>query len=165
MWNNRMASFRSTHYPRSKNTFVITQEYAMRYYAVLMFITLIGAVIRSYKDKDMMIFAVFALVGCILLGNLLAHVKLKRSIAEIFFVNDGFSIISVHDILHQSPKRSFPLRFANPTRTQDQIQFHFEDQIMHLKREDWEDEFDLIWNWFISGTVEMGAAPGLEDFE
>jgi hypothetical protein len=164
MWSNRMASFRSTHYPRSKNTFVITQEYAMRYYLVLMFIVLIGAVIRSYKGKEMIIFGVIALIGSILLGNLLAHVKLKRSVAEIFFVNDGFSIISVHDILHQSPKRSFPLRFANPTRTEDEIQFHFEDQIMHLKREDWADEFDLIWNWFISGTVEMGAAPGIEEY-
>jgi hypothetical protein len=95
MWSNRMASFRSTHYPRSKNTFVITQEYAMRYYLVLMFIVLIGAVIRSFKGKEMIIFGVIALIGSILLGNLLAHVKLKRSVAEIFFVNDGFSIISV----------------------------------------------------------------------
>ncbi len=163
MWSNRMTSFRSGHYPRSKNTFLITQEYAMRYYLVLMFIVLVGAVIRSMKEKEMIIYIILALVACIFLGNLLAHVKLRRSIAEIFFVNDAFSIISVHDILHQSPKRSFPLRFANPTRTQDEIQFHFEDQIMHLKREDWADEFDLIWNWFNSSTLEMGAVPDLED--
>lgn len=160
-----MASFRSTHYPQSKNAFIIKQEYAMRYYGVLMLIMLVGGVIRSYKDRDMIVFIVIALIGCIALGNLLAHVKLKRSIAEIFFVNDGFSIISVHDILHQSPKRSFPLRFANPTRTQDRIQFHFEDQIMTLEREDWAEEFDLIWNWFISGSVEMGASPSLDDLE
>ena len=163
MWNNRMASFRSAHYPRTKNTLLITQEYAMRYYLVLMFIVMVIAVIRSYKDKEMIIFGIIALVVSVLLGNLLAHVKLRRSVAEIFFVNDGFSIISVHDILHESPKRSFPLRFANPTRTQDQIQFHFEDQIMHIKREDWPEEFELIWTWFISGSVEMGAAPTLED--
>jgi hypothetical protein len=162
MWNNGKASFRSAHYPRTKNTFLITQEYAMRYYLVLMFIVLIGAVIRSYKGKEMVIFGVIAAVVSLLLGNLLAHVKLRRSIAEILFVNDGFSIISVHDILHQSPKRSFPLRFANPTRTQDTIQFHFEDQIMTIQREDWAEEFDLIWNWFISGTVEMGASPEME---
>lgn len=162
MWNNGKASFRSVHYPRTKNTFLITQEYAMRYYLVLMFIVLIGAVIRSYKGKEMVLFGVIAALVSLLLGNLLAHVKLRRSIAEILFVNDGFSIISVHDILHQSPKRSFPLRFANPTRTQDTIQFHFEDQIMTIQREDWAEEFDLIWNWFISGTVEMGASPEME---
>ena len=167
-----MTSFRSNHYPRSKNTFLIKQEYAMRYYAALMFIALLGVIIRSYKDResmafdtDMTIIGVIAFASCIFLGNLLAHVKLKRSIAEIFFVNDGLSIISVHDILHQSPKRSFPLKFANPTRTQDEIQFHFEDQIMHIKREDWPEEFDLIWNWFISGSMEMGAAPDLDDLQ
>ena len=165
MWNNRMTSFRSQHYPRSKNTFMVTQEYAGRYYMVLMLIVLIGAVIRTYKDRDMVIYSIAALVICILLGNLFAQVKMRRSIAEIFFVNDGFSIISVHDILHQSPKRSFPLKFANPTRSNDIIQFHFEDQILTLRREDWGDEFDLIWNWFISGTLEFGAAPGAEDIE
>lgn len=164
MWNNRMASFRSEHYPRSKNTLLVTQEYAGRFYLVLVFIVLIAAVIRSYKDKEMIVFSIVALVLCLILGNLFAQVKMRRSIAEIFFVNDGFSIISVHDILHQSPKRSFPLKFANPTRTQDEIQFHFEDQILTLRREDWGEEFDLIWNWFISGSVEYGAAPSLEDF-
>jgi hypothetical protein len=157
MWNNRMASFRSQHYPRSTNTLLVTQEYAGRYYFVLAMIVLIGAVIRSYKSKEMIIYSIVALVLCVLLGNLFAQVKMRRSIAEIFFVNDGFSIISVHDILHQSPKRSFPLKFANPTRTNDEIQFHFEDQIMTLKREDWGDEFDLIWNWFTAsgqGTME-----------
>jgi hypothetical protein len=163
MWNNGKASFRSQHYPRTTNTFLVTQEYAGRYYMVLIFIVLIGAVIRSYKDKEMIIFTVVALILCILLGNLLAQVKMRRSIAEIFFVNDGFSIISVHDILHQSPKRSFPLKFANPTRTENEIQFHFEDQILTIRREDWGEEFDLIWNWFISGMVDYGAPPGMED--
>jgi hypothetical protein len=157
MWNNGKASFRSQHYPRSKNVLLVTQEYAGRYYMVLMFIVLIGAVIRSYKDREMILFSVIALIACILLGNLFAQVKMRRSIAEIFFVNDGFSIISVHDILHQSPKRSFPLKFANPTRTENQIQFHFEDQILHLKREDWGDEFDLIWNWFYSDMPQFDS--------
>jgi hypothetical protein len=159
MWSNRMASFRSNHYPKSKNKLMVGQEYAGRYYLVLAFIVLVGAVIRTYKDREMVIFSVAALVLCILLGNLFAKVKMRRSIAEIFFVHDGFSIISVHDILHESPKRSFPLKFANPTRTENEIQFHFEDQIMTIRREDWGDEFDLIWNWFISGTVDFGAPP------
>jgi predicted membrane protein len=160
-----MGSFRSGHYPRNTNAFVITQEYAMRYYFVLMFIAMLGAVIRTYKQKEMLIFTIIAGALVLLLGNMMAHVRLRRDIAEIFFVNDGFSIISVHDILHKSPKRSFPLKWANPTRTQDEIQFHFEDQIMTLKREDWGSEFDLIWNWFLSGSLEMGAPAGMEAFE
>jgi hypothetical protein len=157
MWNNGSASFRSQHYPRSKNTLLVTQEYAGRYYFVLMMIVLIGAVIRTYKDREMIVFSIVALILCILLGNLFAQVKMRRSIAEIFFVNDGFSIISVHDILHQSPKRSFPLKFANPTRTENEIQFHFEDQIMTLKREDWGGEFELIWSWFTSGMMHADS--------
>lgn len=168
MWNNRMASFRSAHYPTGRSTFVITQEYAMRYYLTLLFIVLVIGVIRSSKGfevRDMTIFVAVSVLVSLFIGNVLAKAKLRRSIAEIFFVNDGFSIISVHDILHQSPKRSFPLKFANPRRTQDEIEFHWEDQIMTLRREDWGDEFDLIWNWLISGSVEMGAAPGLEDLD
>jgi hypothetical protein len=168
MWNNGKASFRSQHYPRSTNTLLVTQEYAGRYYFVLLFIVMIGAVIRSYNNKEMILFSIIALILSVLLGNLFGQVKLRRSIAEIFFVNDGFSIISVHDILHKSPKRSFPLKFANPTRTENAIQFHFEDQILQLKREDWGDEFDLIWNWFNTDVMQFDSyrepfAPSAEE--
>jgi hypothetical protein len=163
MYNNRMTSFRSTNYPQRRSIFLVTQEYAMRYYMVLLMFVMVGVMLQINAQKNPVYLGVGGSIASILLGNLLAHVKLRRSIAEIFFLNDGFSIISVYDILHQSPKRSFPLRFANPTRTEDQIQFHFEDQIMHLKREDWGDEFDLIWSWFISGSADYGAVIGEEE--
>lgn len=148
MWNKRIMSFRSRHYPTAKSTFFVTQEYAMRYYAILAMILMIGVMLRVYAKLDIVIFGIVGAGLCLLLGNLFAQVQLKRKIAEIFFVNDGFSIISIHDILHQSPKRSFPLRFANPTRSDDMIQFHFEDQILQIKKEDWGEEFELIWDWF-----------------
>ncbi len=159
MYNNRMTSFRSQHYPRSKQAFVIGQEYAIRYYAIFMLFVMIAVMIRLYAHREVVYFGVIGAVIAILLGNIFSGVKMRRSIAEVFFVNDGFSIISVYDILHQTPKRSFPLKFANPTRTADQIQFHFEDQIMFIKREDWPEEFELIWSWFNSGTPQYGAAP------
>lgn len=150
MWDKRMMSFRSSNYPRSSQAFRVTQEYAMRYYAIFFFLVMAVVVIRleqGHNTQDTVLFGLIGTMVAILLGNLMARVQLKRKIAEIFFVNDGFSVISIYDIVHQTPKRSFPLKFANPTREEDRIQFHFEDQIMHIKKEDWGDEFDLIWNW------------------
>jgi hypothetical protein len=164
MWSNRITSFRSRHYPRSKQAFVVTQEYAMRYYAILSFIGMVGVVLRVYYQREVIIFGISAAVVSLLLGNLLANIQLRRNIAEIFFVNDGFSVISIHDILHQNPKRSFPLRFANPTRAGETIQFHFEDQIMTIKKEDWGEEFDLIWNWLNTTQADF-VTSSTGDFE
>ena len=87
----------------------------------------------------------------LILGNIVAYVTLKKQIAEVFFVGDSFSLISTYDILFKEPHRSFPIHLANPTRNADLIQLHYEDQIIMLKREDW-DEFELIWNWLTSAN-------------
>lgn len=162
MSSNRIMSFRSRHYPKAASAFRIRQEYAMRYYAALFFIVMIGAVLRIQAGHDGLIFGVIGLMGATLLGNVMARVQLRRSIAEIFFINDGFSIISIEDILQQSAKRSFPLRFADPTRTETQIQFNFEDQIITLHKEDWEAEFDLIWTWLTQGIHDYAAHLGIQ---
>lgn len=157
MWNNRMTSFRSRDYPRSRQRFVIQQEYALRYYAMFAIVVMIGVAIRLNAQKEVTLFGIIGAGIAILLGNLMAHVQLKRKIAEIFFVNDTFSVINVHDILHQSEPQSFPLRFANPVREGDRISFHYEDQIMYINREDWGDEFDLIWNWFNQSHLDYSS--------
>ena len=76
---------------------------------------------------------------------MMAYIKLRKNIAEIFFLQDHFSLISVYEILYGSENKAFPLRYANPQRTADGISLHFDDQIINLKEEDWED-FELIWN-------------------
>lgn len=161
MLSNRIMSFRSRHYPKATSAFRIRQEYAMRYYAVLFFIVMVGVVIRIQAGNDGLIFGGIGMVLATFLGNVMARVQLRRSIAEIFFINDGFSIISIEDILTQSAKRSFPLRFADPTRTLTQIQFNFEDQIITLQKEDWESEFDLIWTWLTQGIPDYAAHIGV----
>ena len=148
MWDKRMMSFRSRHYPTRKQFFLVQQEYAIRYYAVLTFLVMIVVMLRVNAGKEPIYFGLIGETIAILLGNLIANVSLRKLVAEIFFVNDGFSVISIHAALTQTPTQSFPLRFANPTRTPNSIQFHYEDQIMTLKREDWGEDFDLIWNWF-----------------
>lgn len=161
MLSNRMMSFRSRHYPRANSAFRIRQEYAMRYYAFLLFVVMIGVVIRSQGGREVIIFGSVGIVLALFIGNLLAKVQLRRSIAEIFFINDGFSIIAVDDILEKTAKPSFPLRFADPTRGDNKIQFNFEDQIITLKREDWGTDFDLIWSWLTQSLPEFqgGTSP------
>jgi hypothetical protein len=161
MLSNRIMSFRSKHYPKSASAFRIRQETAMRYYAGLFFIVMIGAVLRMQAGHDGLVFGIVGIVLAVLLGNVIARVQLRRNIAEIFFINDGFSIISIEDILQQSAKRSFPLRFADPTRTATQIQFNFEDQIITLHKEDWDADFDLIWTWLTQGIPDYAAHLGV----
>lgn len=155
MWDKRMESFRSNHYPRNTNLFRVQQEYALRYYAILTFVVMIVVILRVNAGKDPLWAGVIGEAVAIALGNIAANVQLRRHIAEIFFVNDGFSVISVHAALTQTPTQSFPLKFANPTRTDHSIQFHYEDQIMVLKREDWGEDFDLIWNYFNRPPVDF----------
>ena len=74
--------------------------------------------------------------------------------AEIFFVGEHVSLISVYDILFPKQKEAFPLRFTNPSRSENRISFHYNDQIISLKKEDWE-EFDLIWEAFFDINQEQ----------
>ena len=163
MRGSRIMSFRSKHYPQSPSAFRIRQEFALRYYAGLLFVVMVGIMLRVSYGKEALIFGLVGIVGAILLGSVLAKVQLRRSIAEVFFINDGFSIINIDDILNRSPKRSFPLRFADPTRNEDQIFFNFEDQIITLKREDWGTDFDLIWNWLTQDLRQYQMVPQRED--
>lgn len=148
-------SFRSRDFPRRMQPFLVQQEYAIRYYAILTFLVMVAVVLRINSGRDPVWFGLIGEALAIFIGNVMAGVALRRKIAEIFFVNDGFTIISVHAALTQTPTRSFPLRFANPTRTESTIQFHYEDQIMSIKREDWPEDFDLIWNWFNRQPIDF----------
>ncbi len=155
MWDSRKMSFRSRHYPPKRSAFLVQQDYALRYYAILTFLVMVIVMLRINAGKDPLLIGVIGEAIAILLGNIIANVQLRKKIAEIFFVNDGFSVIPIHSALHQVPAQSFPLRFANPTRTVNTIQFHYEDQIMVLKRDDWGEDFDLIWNWFNQNHLDF----------
>ena len=121
----------------------------MTYYAAISFMVMLGAVLRMNAGKDILWFGLIGEAIAIFMGNILATASMKRRIAEVLFVSESFSLISVHDILYKTPPVSFPLKFANPVRQGDQIQVHYQDQVLMLKKEDF-DDFDLIWNWLIS---------------
>jgi hypothetical protein len=126
---------------------VLLQEYAMQYYGVFFMALMIFVVSRIYYQKDVFWIGIIGGLGGLALANLFASVKMHRKIAEILFVNDTFSVISAYDIAFQSELTNFPLRLANPTRTAEVIQIHYTDVIMELKKEDWGEEFEVIWEW------------------
>ncbi|MCB9230830.1 MAG: hypothetical protein H6581_04170 [Bacteroidia bacterium] len=146
-----MTNFRSNHYPKSGNPLVVTQEYALRYYIIFSSVVVIGVLIKMYYGQPIFWFGIIGITLALVLGNFWASVQLNKRIAEVLIVGDSFSMISVHEIVNRKPNRSFPLRLANPSRTANEIHLHFGDQIMVLKKEDWED-FELIWSWFQNPT-------------
>lgn len=146
MSGSRVSRFRSKFFPSSGNRFAVLQEYAMQYYAIFVMTVMIFVVVRIYYQQEVFWIGTVGGLLAVAVANMFAYVKMQRKIAEIFFVNDSFSIISVADIVYEQELKNFPLRFANPTRNGDTIQIHFTDQILTLKREDW-DEFDLVWDW------------------
>lgn len=141
-----MTSFRSNHYPRTKNGVVILQEYAMRQYAWIAMIVMIGSLVRASQGLPLMGFALGGMLVAMLLGNAIAYVQLRKKYAEIFFVKDHFALISIHEIVFKPENKAFPLLYANPRRNGDTIQLTFNDQIIQLEAGDW-DDFDLIWEW------------------
>jgi hypothetical protein len=149
MRDSKMMRFRSRHYPKNASAFFVRQEYTFRYYAVTLFIAMIAILLRLSYGKEVLIFGSIAIVLAFLLGSVMGKVALRRNIAEIFFLQDGFSVICIDDILDKKPQRTFPIRFASPSRRGDLIQLNFEDQVIVLKQVDWGGDFDLIWNWLV----------------
>jgi len=149
-----MVSFRSKYFPSSRNRLVITQEYAMQYYAAFNMIIMLGVLVKVVSGgwgASLIWPVVIAEAVAIGLGNLLASAKLKRSYAEIFFIEDHFSLISVYEILNKRENEAFPMVYASPSfdPSGDRLTLHFHDQVITLYRKDWED-FDLIYDWLYS---------------
>ena len=141
-----MTNFKSKYYPHTAQKIVVIQEYALRYYATFFTLFMIFILLRIMSGKEIILESLLGAAGSIILGNIFAYGSMKRRIAEIFFVNDSFTVVSVHDILYTKPGQSFPLRMANPFRSGSEIQFTYGDQIMRIQQEDWEG-FDVIWQW------------------
>jgi hypothetical protein len=108
---------------------------------------MLGLVVKMAAHESFLGIAVVGLLGSVILGNLFAIVKLKKTYAEIFFVGEHFSLISVHDILFSQQKKAFPILYANPQRNEQFISFHFGDQIIQINRREWENP-DALWEAF-----------------
>lgn len=147
-----MTKFRSRNYPASNRRFLIVQELALRYYGIIAVFIMIGvlAMLQSKQEGSVMFwFVTGGMFFALIFGNLLAFVKLRKAWAEIFFVGPSFTLLSTYDILYGAEPLSFPVAYANASRSSqnpDEISLHYSDMIIVLKRDDWED-FDLIWTW------------------
>jgi hypothetical protein len=154
-------SFKSKRYPRNRNRLFITQEYAMEYYGMFTLVVMLGvmvAIANGNMGRGLLAWALIGEVLALLLANGMAYGKLKRSYAQIQFINDHFSLISVHDILHENAQHAFPLKYANPSRGKDFIQLHYNDQIVQLKEEDWGEDFEMIWSWLVAEPPPQGGS-------
>lgn len=126
----------------------------MRYYAMFNIILMLGILVKVVSGGfglSMLWPVVIGEAIAIGLGNVLAVAKLKRSYAEIFFVEEHFSLISVYEILHGREHEAFPMTYASPALDPegDKLTLHFHDQVLTLYRNDWE-EFDLVYDWLYS---------------
>ncbi|MEO1448395.1 MAG: hypothetical protein AAFV07_02645, partial [Bacteroidota bacterium] len=147
-------SFKSTYYPKSRNNLQISQEFAMQYYGAFNIVIMLGVMVHIVGNgvgMKLVGWVIAAEAIALILGNLFAYAQMRKSFAQIFFVNEHFSLISIYDILNDEPHTAFPLRLASPQISADQnrLSLHFNDQVITLKREDWED-FDLIRDWLFS---------------
>lgn len=152
-----MTSFQSKNFPTSKNGILVLQGFAMQYIAGFNVVLMLGILVKVVSQgagMDILWIAVIGELIAVGLGNLLAYAKLKKAYAQIFFVNEHFSLISVYEILFKRENNAFPLRYANPRLDGEQniMTIHFNDQIITLRREDWE-EFDLIRDYLFSRQV------------
>lgn len=131
----------------------------MQYYAafnVILMLAVMVKVISGGIPSGLVWWVIIGEAIAIGLGNLLAQAKLHRSYAEIFFIEEHFSLISVHEILNGRKNEAFPMLYANPALSSDGkiITIHYHDQVVNLYRKDWEDEdFDLIYDWFYSRVI------------
>lgn len=120
---------------------------------LLIMMAVMAKVYTGSQGTGLMIFVIIAELLALGIANIFAYSSMKKSYAQIFFVNNHFSLISVYDISFKEDNQGhvFPLVLANPRISADQntLSIHFNDQIITLNREDW-DDFDLIHNWLVS---------------
>ncbi|MEM9936251.1 MAG: hypothetical protein AAF824_21685 [Bacteroidota bacterium] len=140
-----MTRFRSKHFPSHRNKLWMLQEFAIYYYGIFFFVLMLAIIIRVASGQSILWLGLIGALAAMGLGNVFAYAKLKRTYAEIFFLESHFSLISLYEIQYQPHNHVFPLRYANARHEGDRISLTFLDQIITLKREDWED-FDLIWS-------------------
>ncbi|MEO0581836.1 MAG: hypothetical protein AAF135_06425 [Bacteroidota bacterium] len=149
-----MTSFRSKLYPTSTNRVRVVQESSMQYYAglnVLIMLYVIAAISTGDFSFNLLWQVVIMEVIAVGLGNMLGRARLHRNYAEIFFVGDHFSLISVYEVVTERKNHAFPMMYASPSMNPegDQLTFHFNDQVITLRRKDWE-EFDLIADYMFA---------------
>ena len=147
-----MIRFRSHHYPESRSRFRVVQDYAMFYYAGFLLVGLFLIFQLMIKGFPILLPMVGLVAVALLFGNAMSYVKLRKSYAEIFFLPDHFSLISVHQILFEEESRVFPLAYANAHYSENELSFHFNDEVITLYRKDW-DDFDQIWQHFANSGV------------
>ncbi len=147
-----MTKFQSRFFPESRNGFLALQQYAMQYYGAFNLLLMLAVMVQvssGVAGGTLLAVVVIGEIVALALGNALAMAKTRRSYAEVFFLTDHFSLISVHEILFSPNNQAFPLLYANPVMDREGNSFtvHFNDEIVAFHRKDWED-FDLIWGWF-----------------
>lgn len=118
----------------------------MTHYSWLSFVVILFTLIRMVQHKDILVFGIGGMAIALILANLLAVVSLRRQVAEIFFLQEHFALITVWDVLFTQETKTFPLHLANPSREADQVSFHYFDRVVVLKSADW-DTFELICSY------------------
>lgn len=126
----------------------------MQYYAafnVVIMLLLLVQILSGGMGLELLWWVIIGEAIALGLGNLLGRARLRRTFAELFFVNDHFALISVHAILSREEPQAFPLKFANAELDPegDRLTLHFHDQVLSLSRADWE-EFDLVCAYFFA---------------
>lgn len=121
----------------------------MQFYGAGMLLVMLGVMLKVYLGQNVLGFALIGTVLSLLLGNLLAYSQLKRQVAEVFFLDKHFAVLSVYEILFGHENHVFPLHYASPSRDGTTLSIHYLDRIVQLQKKDWED-FELIWDWFSS---------------
>lgn len=141
-----MNSFKSKHYPNRKSKWLIFQEKAMIHFGRLSMIVMLLTLLRVFRNQEILLFAVIGFSISLALANLMAIVSMRRQVAEIFFLQEHFAMLSVWDVLFTRESKTFPLELTNFSREENQASFHYFDRVVVLKPQDW-DAFDLICSY------------------
>jgi hypothetical protein len=138
-----MNSFKSRFYPGKRKKWLIFQEQAMIQFGRLSMVVMLLTLLRVFKHQDIFLFALVGFALALVAGNLMAVVSMRRQIAEVFFLQEHFAVLSVWEVLFSKETKTFPLELSNFSREENAASFHYFDRIIVLKAGDWE-AFDLI---------------------
>lgn len=144
-----MQSFKSKFYPHTRKPLLLIQSYALQSYGPLAVMVMLASLYRLYQRQELLWFTLLSFAATFPISNMLAIIKMKRDLSEIFFVNDYFAILTPYDLAFKREAKAFPIALSNPVREKDYISVNYFDRVIILRAKDWE-SLDLIWNYLVN---------------
>ncbi len=144
--------FRSKQFPENTKPFTLIQEHAARAYLLFFALWACGLYLYIANNLPLLWYGIGGIFAVFLLSNAAGVIQSKMQFVEIGFSGNFFYMVNVYDIAFNKEIRYYPSTFANANKDGVNMYVNYHGQVIRLKREDWQLEWDELFTaFYLSG--------------